>query len=373
MNTFSLLIDIERRLLIEADAHGCEVFGAGTADAYAGGAATLDLAFDAAMPAVRRLTDLVAAGASSFPWRGALTFWGAGATLPCDAVVSRRDDGLLVVVARPSRLAAEDCARETAGPLACLLADAGAARAVDLRRLAHELRTPLAAIVSLSDAVLGGYLGPIGDERQRDYLNAIRDTGRHMLCVVDETLAQVRRASDGVEFSSDAPVETLFVGHVVPAVDGVVRSMTALADQSGARIGVEVKAGREVPLVAVGPTQLRQMLLNLIGNAVVHGGPGVSVTVSIDVPDAQTVRIAVADDGGGIAPEILAALEAGEPPEAAVGAPEVKTRGTGIGLGVTRSLVEATGGTLHLSSNGSGTVARLTLPVADGDCTLPGA
>lgn len=220
----------------------------------------------------------------------------------------------------------------------------------DLGHLAHELRTPLAAIQSLADAMLGGHLGDVESRRNVAYLASIRDTARHALAVVDAMAGR----SVGVEprhLRASAGVS------VAVAAQEVADGLSALAVRAGVTLSLACPAG----LAVLGnATDVRQMLINLVSNAIAHGGSGTEVAVTAAAERAGFVAIDVTDTGRGIPRAVIDRLEAGLAVEAEAGGSDVER--VRLGLSLTKSLAENNGGRLEIRSRPGQTVARLVLP-----------
>lgn len=225
---------------------------------------------------------------------------------------------------------------------------------LDLSRLAHELRTPLAAIQSMADALAGGHLGPPGDARQQSYLVNIRETARHALAVIDAMMADGGRPA-ALADEAPGPVDLALIGREVAA------SLALLAAYAGVRL--QPPENREMSLALARPTEVRQMVINLVSNGITHAGRGASVHIRTDaLRDDGRVAIEVVDDGPGIAADVLAALANGrDPADATAAAPRRRLR---LGLAVTRALAAANGGRLDIETGRAGTRALLLLPAA---------
>ncbi|MGE0699601.1 MAG: sensor histidine kinase [Hyphomicrobiaceae bacterium] len=220
--------------------------------------------------------------------------------------------------------------------------------AVSLDRLAHELRTPLAAIQSTADALAGGHLGPL-DQRLAGYVASIADTARHALAVVDGMLA-VPPPHDPDR--GPGPLD-------LAAVAGrVVTSMASLAQQAGVHLALRQPECRAEANAA--ETDVRRMLINLVINGITHTGREATVIVSSGVDATGAPWLEVSDDGPGIAPEKAVALGGVLQPDlpAGAGARGARTR---HGLAVAHALAGANGGRLELRSGPLGTTARLVL------------
>lgn len=213
-------------------------------------------------------------------------------------------------------------------------------QAVDERHahLAHEIRTPLAAIASLAEVITEERLGPWPNERYRGYVRDILASARHGLDVVDDILR-------------DAPSEpgaacVLAEIDLNAEVEAIGTSLQPLAEKSGARI--EAALGGSLPRVTADRRNVRQMLINLVSNSIKHGGPSVRIKVTTGYELNGDVWVEVEDNGPGLPPA--------EKANAGGGAP----RKAGLGLPLTRSLAAANGARLDLKSRpGRGVRARI--------------
>ncbi len=218
-----------------------------------------------------------------------------------------------------------------------------------LASISHELRTPLNAVINFARLIAEEIHGPLGAADYRGYAEDIHESGVHLLGLIDELL-DVARAQSGRL--------TIQEGLADPA--GLVRTVCRVlgpeADAAGVLLSWEVPAERWS--VRGDPVRLRQVLLNLVGNAIKFTPSGGAVTVSLTVAADGTLRITVRDNGVGIAAEDLGRVmrpfeqvHAGRSP------------GVGLGLPLSRLLVELHGGRLALASTpGEGTTAEIALP-----------
>ena len=212
--------------------------------------------------------------------------------------------------------------------------------------LAHEIRTPLAAIISLAEVITEERLGPWPNERYRTYISDILDSARHGLEVVDGILSEA--PGEAVPRPMTAEVD------LNVEVEALCASLQPLAEKSGARLEAALVSG--LPRVAADRRNIRQMLLNLVSNALKHGGASVRIKVTTGYELGGEVWFEVEDDGPG-----MAASHANGGGHAARGAaPERGTRKAGLGLPLTRSLATANGARLDVSSRpGRGVRARI--------------
>ncbi len=216
--------------------------------------------------------------------------------------------------------------------------DGAADRRPDLPRLAHELRTPLAAIAALSEIMRDERLGPLADARYRGYASDIHESAKHAMSVVGGFLDPA--AGQGPMMPVDF-VE-LDAGELAA---GVVSALTPLAGQHGVHLTADITS--DLPRLIADRRCLRQILNNLIANALKFTPPGGSVTLTVSYHTGGPIVLGVADTGDGMTPDELARARAG------TSAPEPIRRrsgGTGFGLPLVRALAAASGATLDIDS-----------------------
>ncbi len=220
-----------------------------------------------------------------------------------------------------------------------------------LAAMSHELRTPLNAVIGFSDVLLAELYGPLGTPRYKEYAQDIRDSGTHLLSLINDVLDLSRldaqqSALDNDEFS---------IGDVVAET---MRMVQPQADRAGVTLSADVPA--DLPMVRADRRRIRQVLLNLTSNAAKFTHPGGSVHVSA-VYDLHDIVVSVADTGIGIAREdIPKALERFGQVDSRLAR---KYQGTGLGLPLAKQLTELHGGTFDLKSAvGVGTTVNFTLP-----------
>lgn len=210
-------------------------------------------------------------------------------------------------------------------------------------RMSHELRTPLNSVLGYAQLLALGDL----DDGQARSVRRIRDAGRHLLDLINEALDLSRVEAGTLSLS----IEPVLVSDIVNEVLDLQRP---IAESAGVNLDVTLCETCEHHVLA-DRQRLRQVLLNLVSNAVKYNHPGGAVTVECRCPDAVggggKLEILVADTGGGINPDEAHLLF--EPFER-LGAERAGIDGTGIGLALSRQLTEAMGGTLELVSSGEG-------------------
>lgn len=215
-----------------------------------------------------------------------------------------------------------------------------------LGRMSHELRTPLNAVLGFAGVLRGGLSGPL-TERQEGYVKDIADAGQHLLSLVDDVL-DLSRIEGG-----DVLLE-LTEFDLRDVVDESLRLIRGRAARAGLRLRLELST-RETRLTG-DERKVRQVIVNLLSNAVRFTPAGGRVTVYVD-GDRQRLRLAIRDTGVGIQPHDLDRIFA-EYQQATVSAD-----GTGLGLPLARRYAEAHGGTLEVASRpGTGSVFTVELP-----------
>jgi len=220
-----------------------------------------------------------------------------------------------------------------------------------LANMSHELRTPLNAIIGFADVLSGQIFGALGDERYRDYAGDIRDSGLHLLNLINDVLDVSKIEFGKVELAE----ETVEIRAVV---DSCIRLMRERAHAAGVQLVIALEP--DLPTLRADSRRLKQILINLLSNAVKFTPAGGRITLSAAV-DAAGCRIAVADTGIGIAPEDL---ETALRPFGQIDSRLArKYQGTGLGLPLTKAMAELHGGSLELTSEaGRGTTAIVRLP-----------
>jgi signal transduction histidine kinase len=235
------------------------------------------------------------------------------------------------------------------------LAEASNAKSEFIARMSHELRTPLNAIIGFSEMIREAMIGPL-DARYRGYGADIHSAGRHLQNVINDIL-DISKIEGGRLDLHDEPVA------IEDTIESCRRIVVAMAEATGVALSVDVPAG--LPPIRCDALRFRQILLNLMSNAVKFTPAGGSATVSAAVEGGFAV-VAVADTGIGMrAEDIAIALQPFRQVDG--GAGDALTRrfaGTGLGLPLAKALVELHGGTLAIeSAPARGTTVRIRLPL----------
>ncbi len=220
-----------------------------------------------------------------------------------------------------------------------------------LARMSHELRTPLNAIIGFSETIRDQILGRDRQDTYREYAGHIYDAGQLLLSLINDVLDIAKIEAGRMQLR----LETVDPAATATASLELMRSMAA-----GRDIALALDVAPAIGTVVADPRALRQILVNLISNAVKFTLPGGRVTVSV-ARQSGGVRIAVGDTGIGMseAEMEIAMREFGQ-----IDSALTRTQpGTGLGLPLTKRLVELHGGTFRLqSAPGVGTTATVWLP-----------
>jgi signal transduction histidine kinase len=220
-----------------------------------------------------------------------------------------------------------------------------------LANMSHELRTPLNAIIGFSEIIDNELFGPVANQRYHEYIKDILTSSSHLLLIINDVLDMSKIEAGKLELAKEA----VTLQHIVAEV---VRIMQERADIRG--ITLLRCAPRDDVIVRADERALKQILLNLLSNAIKFSGERSTVTIRLAACAGRAV-IEVEDRGIGMTEE-----EQERALQPFGQAKPVITReygGTGLGLPITKGLVEAHGGALVISSRaGLGTTIRILLP-----------
>jgi PAS domain S-box-containing protein len=220
-----------------------------------------------------------------------------------------------------------------------------------LAKISHEIRTPLNAIIGFSDVIIEERFGPIGSERYREYLRDIRLSGTHLMSLINDLLDLSKIESGKLELSFTA----------VP-VNRIVQESVALMqpEANRRRIIIRTSLAADVPKVVADERSLRQIVLNLLSNAVKFNVAAGQVIVSTAIDETGEVIIRIRDTGIGMsAKDIQTAMK----PFQQVAGPS-RFEGTGLGLPLTKALVEANRANFKIDSvPNQGTLVRISFPI----------
>jgi signal transduction histidine kinase/DNA-binding response OmpR family regulator len=226
-----------------------------------------------------------------------------------------------------------------------------------LANMSHELRTPLNSIIGFSRVILKGIDGPISDLQQQD-LNAIYNSGQHLLNLINDVLDLSKIEAGKMELSIEENVNLAeLINSVMSTAIGLVKDKP---------ITLKSNLSPQLPLVRGDTTRIRQVIINLLSNAAKFTDEG-SITIEAEEQNGllgmPEVIVRVVDTGPGIAPEDQDKLFL--PFSQVDASPTRKTGGSGLGLSISRYLVEMHGGRIGLTSKADqGSTFFFTLPVS---------
>ena len=232
--------------------------------------------------------------------------------------------------------------------------EASRAKTDFLTHMSHELRTPLNAVLGLSEAMLERIFGEL-NPAQVDSLTTIHASGRHLLALINDVLDIARVESGKLPIEA----EQVWLRPLIDETTALIASQLASKRQ---RLVLDLAAA--LPPVDIDRRRIKQVLLNLLGNASKFSPPGATVTVRADGrDDARRVEIAVCDDGPGIA-----ATERARIFEPFVTLDPSMSRahgGAGLGLTLAKRIVDLHGGQIRVDSEpGRGATFTIALPVS---------
>ena len=220
-----------------------------------------------------------------------------------------------------------------------------------LANMSHELRTPLNAIIGFSDLMKSEMLGPIGNDTYRGYISDIHFSGSHLLEVINDILDVVRHESGKMELKE----EKIAIGEIIA---DALRLIAPQARDGQVNLSWR-RSSTPLPALFCDRVRVRQMLLNILSNAVKFTEPGGNIEIKTEV--TRGLELIVKDNGIGIEPDDLARILM---PFGQVASVYTRNhQGTGLGLTLTKSLIERHGGQLSIYSlPGLGTTVRLSFP-----------
>ena len=238
---------------------------------------------------------------------------------------------------------------------------ANAAKSRFLAVMSHELRTPLNAIIGFSEMLGNDSQIRVDADRRREYARLINDSGAHLLAVVNDMLDMSRLETGDFEIN----LEPFKLAAVMKSCEEL---LALKAQEAGVVLCCE--AGPELPDIVADKRAVKQILINLISNAIKFTERGGTVNVAARIDGAYAL-LSVEDTGIGIAADDLARI--GDPFYQARGNYARRHDGTGLGLSIVKGLVGLHGGELEIRSRpGHGTHIVVRLP-RDGQCTAAAA
>ncbi len=220
-----------------------------------------------------------------------------------------------------------------------------------LARISHELRTPLNAIIGFSEVMRLGQFGDIKNEKYRGYVNDIHSSGGQLLSLINDLLDLSKIEAGKMELNFTAV-------NIVDATEDAMRQLQESATRG--RVLVRKSFPDKLPRVVADLRAMRQVMQNILSNAIKYTNPGGQVIVSAHVAKSGELALRIKDTGIGMnANQMKDSLE----PFKRVETSGRDTQGTGLGLPLTKALVEANRAKFDISSEpGQGTLIEITFP-----------
>ncbi len=230
---------------------------------------------------------------------------------------------------------------------------ANRAKSTFLANMSHELRTPLNAIIGFSEMMIKETFGALGHEKYKEYLEDVHISANHLLDIINEVLDMSKIEAGRIELD-ESEVD----------LDGLIKSVVRMMASRAFGNNVELKTETEqsLPNVFADQRLFRQVLINLVANAVKFSDAGGTVLIHSSILEDGRLQIVISDQGMGIPKEKI--KRAMEPFGQVADHPESSNhQGTGLGLPLAKAMVELHDGVLHLESEvGKGTKVFVTMP-----------
>lgn len=232
---------------------------------------------------------------------------------------------------------------------------ANRAKSAFLANMSHELRTPLNAIIGFSELIIKETFGPIGQDKYQEYMGDIHISAEHLLGIINEVLDMSKIESGHLELDENKV-------NITELIDSVVRMMASRVFASNISIKTDIQ--KDLPYLWADHRLLRQVLINIITNAVKFSKENGEITIKSYIDESQRMIIVISDQGIGIEEEkIHLALEpfgqVSDKPEKR----DEHAQGTGLGLPLAKAMVELHKGRLSLESEyNKGTEVTLVFP-----------
>jgi two-component system, cell cycle sensor histidine kinase PleC len=229
---------------------------------------------------------------------------------------------------------------------------ANLAKSQFLANMSHELRSPLNVIIGFAEMIESQMFGSLGSPKYAEYIHDIRESGQHLLALINDILDLSKIEADKyVLYPEPLCVPTL--------IRTCLRSFRLRAEEAGVRLEY---SGGDIPRITADERAIKQVLINLLSNAIKFTPSGGTITLEAVVED-QVVVVSVTDTGHGIPAADLPRI--GQPFEQSVKPDGKQSEGTGLGLALSRRLVELHSGSLEIQSQeGAGTEVTVRLPLS---------
>lgn len=222
-----------------------------------------------------------------------------------------------------------------------------------LAKVSHEIRTPLNAIIGFAEVIMDERFGPLGNERYKDYLRDIHSSGTHVMSLVNDLLDLSKIEAGKMELEAVPIDANKIIGECVSIMQ---------PQASRERVIMRLSLAASLPRIMADERSVRQIVLNLLSNAVKFNDPGGQVIVATALTEAGQVVIRIRDTGPGMSDsDIEMALE----PFRQLSNSRPMTAGTGLGLPLTKALVEANQASFTIRSKvDQGTLVEVAFPAA---------
>lgn len=221
-----------------------------------------------------------------------------------------------------------------------------------LANMSHELRTPLNAVIGFSEVLAKEIFGPLQNEKYREYADNIQSSGVHLLSLIDDILDYSRLESGTLELQESE----------VNLYELAQSTQTMLAGRAIEK-STQFRISREMDVnVMADERKMKQVLINLVNNAIKFTPEKGTINLYAQTEAADYISIFVEDDGFGISEDEIEDVL--RPFGRAFHSVTKSIEGTGLGLPLSKSIVELHGGELHIASNagGAGTTVEIRLP-----------
>lgn len=233
---------------------------------------------------------------------------------------------------------------------------ANQAKSAFLANMSHELRTPLNAIIGFSEMIIKETFGALGHPKYQEYQSDIHMSARHLLEIINEVLDMSKIEAGKVELD-EQEID----------IHGLIQSVTRIMANRAFSGGLEIREtiSKDLPYLFADPRLVRQILINLVTNAIKYSHKSGAIDVSAMVAEDGRMHLVVQDYGVGIPKERI--KDAMEPFGQVSNDPTRSNnqQGTGLGLPLTKAMAELHGGILSLESDeGKGTKVTISFPAA---------
>jgi PAS domain S-box-containing protein len=230
--------------------------------------------------------------------------------------------------------------------------DANRAKSMFLANMSHELRTPLNAVIGFAEIINNELLGAINEPRYRDYAGDIHSSGKRLLQLINDILDMTKVEAGTYQLREDVCDLTKLVGDAIALVQN-----PAIQNE----VTVRVDMSDDIPFLFADERSVRQVLVNVLSNAIKFTPKGGDVAVSARLEPDGAIALAVVDTGIGMAQDDIP--QALSPFRQLEGSHGRKYGGTGLGLSLIKAMLDLHEGALHVDSKlGAGTTVTAKFP-----------